>query len=1379
MHHIYKVIFLFFCLPLFSQEKALNYSQQLTISEGLAHNGVTSIFEDSKGFIWVGTYDGLNKYDGYSFKIFKNTLEEDLLTSNRVRDIEEDKKGNLWIGTDAGITIRNCSTDTFKKIYSEKINNTGISGPVIRKIIVNKDANSILCISERKGLFIFNENYELEKRIKMPFTLISAGVSLYDGVKIDKNNFVFASSRGLVHYNDITGNFDFVLRNKTNGIITTNSICTVNKNTLLVTLKSGVGFISFKKDKSNKLKFKLKSVQLLDYEFKNARVDYKNNLWLAHLHKGISVIQSIKTELDNKELVLDKTLELNTAALRASCFEISKNSGCWAGTFNKGIYRFDLNENPFKSFDVGKANKFGVRTSTVTSVSMYDKDCVFVSVSRGGASLYNTKTKAFEDLPFNISNDERLRTSSMFVDSNKNIWIKFVSDGNLYRVKSGTKTIKKVEFENGELNVSGNFRCITEDKQGNLFLGTDKELYKVVVNNNQNVLKFEKLSNNPFFKGKEIALLRCVYVDPLYDFLWIGDDDDGLYRLKMAGNKPLSKLKIDHYYKDASKPLSISSNFVTSIVRLPNEELWVGTERGGVCKVVNSDTEPEFIAFSEKKGLSNNVVKSIVYDNEYNLWISTNIGLNKLNTKDFSIRKFNKEDGLPFEDFWYAADRLPNGYIFLSGLDGFCYFKPEDLNEAEALPAIEFGDFKVFNKTIKPNDTLGNRVLFNKHISNKSTVDLKHNENVFSVEVTSLHFSNPSNHHLKYKLSPIDGNYINVPSNQKQIQYNGLQPGRYILSVMASNSINEWTEAKELIINIKTPYWKTGWAYFIYFLLACLIIYLAFSIIIKIQKLNHKVEIEQLEINNVRHINAEKLRFFSNISHDIKTPLTLISGPVDALLNQIKPNSEYKEKLEIVKRQSKKISQLIDQVHDFQRTDAEVLKMNYTHFYFNDFIEEIISDFSFMASTEGKTLEIKSKVGNVYVSADKILLEKVFNNVLNNAFKYTNTGDVITVNYGLEDKDLLVSISDTGKGIDAHDLPHVFERFYQTHKKNNVYSGGSGIGLAFSKRLVEMHYGYIDIESEIGIGTTLNLRLPIVKKTPIQDEESLTEKGLLKAEKEHESNTLLINNDNIDFVKVDESFAESVIFYAEDNVDMRLFVSQTLSKFFKVKIFSNGQELIDAMEDEWPDIIISDLLMPELNGLELCKLVKSDVKTSHIPIVLLTACATNDDRIQGLRDGADAYIKKPFNMEHLVTRTEALLLNRKQLSERFKIGIPLTKENNKNNRNDNAFLEKLYNLMSDNLDNQELDINDLAKQLYLNRTHFYQKVKVLTNHTPFELLKDFRLKKAAEFLVEKRLTVNEVFVVTGFKSRSHFSKLFKDKYNITPGKFAADRHSRV
>jgi len=1369
----YIPLLIFFTFSgLFGQVKTLEFKENLTITNGLAHNGVTSILEDSRGFLWVGTYDGLNKYDGYQLKVYKNTIGRDILVSNRVRTISEDNKSNLWIGTDEGISIYNYTTEKFSSLYSNKLNKIALSGPIIRNILINNETGIVACTTEGDGVLLFKQSQEFIGKFVPSIEIYGENILFFNGVELDKNNLLFTTSKGIFLFNIQTKEFQKILKGE---VTFSNSILKIDAQTLLATLDYGIVIIGFKNNNGRYL-FKALQKDFNSEQFNSSLIDSLGNLWLGSLKNGLIHIDNINL-IKNQKPFEKGVFKPREGILRSSAIIAVANNSCWYGSFNEGLFKFDINENPFKKYNIEMDYEFGIKSNNVTSISALDDNRVYLATSVqgtniGGLALFNTQSQNFEPIPFKISKDDIVKVQSVYVDKNKTIWLKILGSG-FYRIRSGATTMEQIQNENDK---SFNFispRSYAEDHFGNLWIGTDRGAYKISMNKDNDITSIASLNDNPYFKNRNLTLARFIYADPLYDFIWIGADADGLFRIDITEDLPIDKVKVDQFVHDKNDKFSISSSFVTSIIRVPNEEFWVGTEGGGLCKVINSNANPEFVSYSEKQGLSNNVVKSILYDDEYNLWIATNIGLNKFDIKELRFRRFGLSDGLPFDDFWFSSTKLNNGNFLFSGLDGLCYFNPKKLPDNEALPRLEFGDFKIFNETVSPGDTIGNRVLYNKHLTDQDELKLRYNENVFSIQLTPLHFLNPDNHHIKYRLMPINPDWIEVPSHQQTVYYNGLQPDEYRLEVMASNSLDDWTTPKILNITITPPFWKTSFAYFLYLLLFLLFSYIVIKIVLRIQSLNHNLQIEQLEKNQAKEINAAKLRFFSNISHELKTPLTLIREPVNALLDQFKNNIDIKEKLQIVKRQSKKISHLINQVHDFQKAEAKVLKMNYSRFYFNEFIQEFITDFRFMAENDNKNLDVVGIENNIVVSADRDKLEKVFNNILSNAFKYTKTNNKIKVEFSSEDKDLVVAITDTGKGIDSEDLVHIFERFYQSHKYENVHTSGSGIGLAFSKLLVEMHYGYISAESELGKGTVIKVRLPIVKQETADDQPKV-EETILLAEKEFEFKNQLLPKHNPSNIKTDGSFSDALIFYAEDNSDMRMFVSKALSKYFKLKTFSNGQECLDAMEDEWPDIVISDVQMPELNGLDLCRLIKSDIKTSHIPVILLTALTSIDDKIQGIRDGADAYINKPFNVQHLIARTEALLNNRKQLRERFQIGIPLTKENNLNDRNDNAFLEKLYNLIEENLDNQNLDLTCFTKQLYLNRTHFYQKVKALTNLTPFEILKDYRLKKAAEFLVQKKVSVNEVYVMTGFKSRTHFSKLFKERYGVTPGKYASE-----
>lgn len=1356
-------IFILFILlqisNLFGAQNELEVLQQLTISNGLAHNGVTAIHEDSKGYLWFATYDGINRYDGYEIKTYKNLIQKDILVSNRVRSICEDKFGNIWFGTDEGITVYNYSQENFRYVFSNIEENKGVRGPVIRKIIENTSNNTIVCISENDGLLVFNDDYTFSKQY-----LPDSAIEFNDGFLLDKDSYILSANSGLFVFNIVNSEFKQVLSDK---IKMTTSIERAGKDLCIVCIDFGFKLIEFEKNNTEYL-FKDRPVELSDTQFKNVSIARDGKIWLSALINGIVQIDNL--DLLRRGKAYHKSVyNYGTGLLRASDILPDAKSGCWAATFNEGVFKIKTKKNFFQNYNSEMNYKNGLRSNMVSHISSYDNNKILMSASYGGVAIYDQKLDKFEKLPFKISSP--LDINIAFFDKKRNIWLRKTGNPILYYIKSSTGKIEKIVSDELTQNLF-NIRAFAEDNYGNVWLASKDNVLRISLNVSNDILKVESLVNHSYFKNNKLVNIRYIYADPLYNFIWICSQSDGLLRIKLTKGE-LKNLQVDQYKKKKHSAKSISSNFVSNIIRLPNNELWLGTEGGGICKVTNSNKVPEFEVFSEKDGLSNNVVKSIQYDNFHNLWIATNIGLNKFNTKDKSFKTYSVDDGLPFDDFWYASIRLDNGMLFFSGLDGVCFFNPNDLEEKEDIPQLEFGELTVLNKPIYPGDTVNNRILLNRRLDEKEEIVLDYNENTFSIELKSLHFSNAGNHFLRYKLLPNNSDWIEVTSDQRVLNYSSLQPGEYELQAMASNSLNEWTKPKKIRIIITPPFWKTSFAYFSYIVLLLLIIWSVIMYIFRYQKLNYSLQIEKLEKDKVKEVNAAKLRFFSNISHEIKTPIALISGPVDLLLNRFVGNADVKEKLQLVQRQSKKISQLVDQVHDFQRSDASKLKMNYTSFGFESFLLELLKDFEFMTKNTNKSLEINSECENLFVTADKDKLEKILNNLLNNACKFTKANDTISVNYTCNNRELIIKVKDTGRGISEDDLPHIFERFYQSSHKHGAYIGGSGIGLAFTKRLVEMHYGSICAESVLNEGTTIRISLPIIAET-VNNDIKEREAELLSLEEQSEKELDVIESGSLEEIKLEGDFSNISIFLAEDNHELRNFIGSSLSKFFKIKTFVNGYECLNALDDEWPDLIISDILMPELNGLELCRHIKSDIKTSHIPVILLTACTSIDDQIKGIQEGADSYMKKPFNLKHLIAKIEFLLKSRQKLRERFSIDLPLTKENAKENNDDHIFLEKLYQLMADNLDNQDLDLNQFAKELYLNRTHFYQKVKALTNQTPFELLKAYRLKKAAEFLVQNKLSVNEVYMMTGFKSRTHFSKLFKEKYQITPGKYAAE-----
>ncbi len=1366
-NQLYVLVWLFFLLPFFSLSQP--FSAQLTeknwlsISDGLAHNGVTSILEDSQGFLWIGTYDGLNRYDGYEIKVFKNTVEQKIFTSNRIRTINEDQNGNLWIGTDEGISIYNPNKEHFKNIYSNLLKNQKLSGPIVRKIIFSEKHNVAFCATEGFGILELGLDFSFKTQYLPPLEGTVNTILFYDGIPLDENNYLFSTSNGMYLFDFSTKEFTHILKDK---ISFSKSITKTDTNEILATKEAGFTVFNYTV-KNNSYNFTWKKNYLEDTRFMSSGIDSLGNLWLGTQLDGVIRIDNFSKQ--KLEPIFQKKLfEIDN--LRTSFFHFTKNNGTWVGTFNRGLYNFDLQENPFKYYNAEMDLPYGLTTNRISSFSWLDRDRFFINAIRGGLALFNIENQAFQPLPFSIPKALDKRVAKVFVDSRKNTWLWFSEGNGLKRVRNGKNNLEEINYSGLPILKDLSVRYITQDNDGNIWLAAVEGVYKIILDEANEIEQIISLNDHPFFeKNNKILTARYIYTD-IKDkgTIWIGTQTKGLFRIKLGNSITLQDASFEQFLHDEKKRNSLPSNFVTCILRIPDGSLWIGTERAGISFVIEKENGLEFTTYSESEGLSNNVVKAIIYDNE-NLWIPTNIGLNKfdLNTKRFQT--FRKTDGLPFEDFEYFTEKSSNGLLFFSSTNGFCFFDPDDMKTKESLPTLVLSDLKLFGKTVQPNDTTNGRVILKQSLNNSEKIKLSYDENVFSIGLKSLHFSNPDNYYIRHQLLPINENWIKISSDQKEISYNGLPPNDYTFRVQASNSQEEWTDIRSLKISIAPPFWKTTWAYLLYALLFFGIIGLVVYVFLRIQSLNHNLTIEKIEKDSIKELNASKLRFFSNIAHEIKTPIALISGSVDLMLNKFKTGGNVNENLERIKRQSGRINQLVEQVHDFQKADANVLKMKNTHFLFDDFAINLIKDFRFMAKQEQKEIFFKSNDEPIYVLADKKKLEKIFNNLLSNAFKYSQAGDQITFSYYRDNNNLIVQVQDTGRGISEEDLPHIFKRFYQS-ENNLTKVGGAGIGLAFSKKLVDMHLGYIDVSSKFNEGSTFSVRLPIIKEHLPQDIKD-REKAILKEEENFLTENLIDRKVALENIILDTDFSKTKIFLAEDNPELRNFITEVLSKFFTVKSFSNGRKCWEAMKDEWPDLLVSDVSMPEMNGFELCRNIKSDIKTSHIPIILLTALTSIENQIEGLEVGADNYVKKPFDVQHLVLSINALLKSRKQLRERFQIDYPMGLEKSQHNENDAVFLEKLFEIMEINLDNQEVEIDSFAKKLHLNRTHFYQKVKALTDQTPYELMKDFRLKKAAEMLINRDLSVSQVYTMSGFKSRTHFSKLFKEKYNISPGKY--------
>ncbi|TXF86672.1 response regulator [Neolewinella aurantiaca] len=1345
----------------------LKPGEQLTISEGLSHNGVSSILTDSRGYLWVATFDGLNRYNGNSVTVFQNLPGKKLLVSNRIRSLVEDQKGNLVLGTDEGLSVYHYEEDRFETIYTNERQKKGITGPIIRKILLLPTSGTILAVTDESGILVFDKEYNFLKQC-IPTGLASGSPLRYlSGDILNDALALIATNNGLLLFDVETGHFDEVLPD-----VFTSSLCAVKVDGqhLLVGTSAGVHLVKY--SLSGETGFKWERSLFSGDAYPELAVDNRRNLWMGTLLHGVTKVSTVDALIEGGETFVAR-FATNGGLLRSSGFAPMGDDEIWVGSFDKGAFRFDLEAGPFYSSLDDRGDGKGTYLNNVSFTTPIDRQRVLINGTGGPVRLFNTQTKAYEPLPEPIAGVSGV-LQYVYLDSQGNYWYKIVNENRLLRVGKGNSAMYETKFS--DLGIPGDYHFfqLKEDRAGNIWIAFQEDLYRAVMNENREIQDVQRLSDNPEIQARPIARIRTLYVDPLEDIIWMGTNSNGLYSIPTKPDQPLKAVQIDNYLNVVGEPGSLTSNFVSSIIRLNNGELWVGTEQGGVCKFNGKEARPQFTSFTTKNGLTNNVVKSLLSDDSSNLWIGTNAGLNKLEPKSDKIVTYRVEDGLPFDDFYYSAVRMGDGKLLFSGVRGFTFFRPENIPAPKQAGRVQFGSLKLLNKTIGVGDTVKDRVLLPQRLKSGAEIELDYDENVFSIEIDALHFGAPGSYYLSYKLLPDNNGWLKLLPGQRALNFNNLSPGKYNLLVRSCKVGGECSSVGSLRLQVAPPWWRSVLAYALYAFLFLLLGVVILYSVVRFQKLRHAVEIEQLERNAAKKINAEKLRFFSNISHEIKTPVSLIYGPVQLLLRRFAQDKPTSESLQLIERQARKISRLVDQVQDFQKADANLLELYPQVFVLEDFLTEIIQDLRFLAKSEGKTIEVRVPEHKIYVDADKDKLEKIIDNLLSNALKHTVAGDEIEVVVTHDGFNLNLAIADTGTGIPAASLPYVFDRFYQVDNQKYNATTGSGIGLAFTKRLVELHGGKVTIQSEVDQGTRVVVELPVVRPAASAEFED----GRIRQPGRGNASALVRTDpaagDNIELA---EEYRGKRIFLAEDNLEMREFVRDFLSKYFKVTSFTTGRECLTAMEEEWPDLVVSDVQMPDMNGLELCSAIKGDLKTSHIPVVLLTAFNEDDDRIKGVKYGADSYIGKPFGLQLLVSTIENLLKNRVQLLERFKVDFPLTLE--KESAQDHEFLEGLYELMVINLDNTSPDLDSFARKLLLNRTHFYQKVKQMTGLTPYELLKSFRLKRAAELLVHDGLTVNEVYVATGFKSRSNFSKAFKRKYGTPPSQYAAKSEERL
>jgi len=722
--------------------------------------------------------------------------------------------------------------------------------------------------------------------------------------------------------------------------------------------------------------------------------------------------------------------------------------------------------------------------------------------------------------------------------------------------------------------------------------------------------------------------------------------------------------------------------------------------------------------------------------------------------------------------------------MYFGGINGFNRFNPDEFQKNENPPKIEIVGFKMFNKDVGVNEKILGKTILKKVISETEDIVLKYGHNSFSFEFSAMHFASPKQNKYKYMLEGFNEDWIDTDYSRRFASYSNLDSGDYVFKVKASNNDNVWNEIpKQINIKILPPLWKTWWAYLLYILFAIFLMWLYRRYILVSAEYKNRIKIAKLEQSKIREVNKMKLEFFTNISHEFKTPLTLILGPLQNLLKMETNDSKIKESLLIMDRNANHLFRLINQVMDFRRAESNQLKVNTSKGNLVDFCEELVLSFHVLADEKDLNLSFNSPESELigYFDWDKI--EKILNNLISNSIKYTPDYGSVKVSLSLSEnkkskktnqqnkgQKIKIIIEDTGIGIPKNKVSKIFRRFYQVDGSNKEDLFGSGVGLALTKKLIELLQGEIKVISKENEGSKFILKFPLITKPviPLESIDVSNEESISKLELKPIGNEML-NEEPV----TDSTRKLPLLLIVEDNPDMQRFLKSSLEGSYKILQAFDGKQGLEMALENVPNIIISDIMMPNMDGIEFCNEIKHNEITNHVPVILLTARASVEHRIEGIEVGADAYIPKPFDMRFLKIKTQKLLEEREFLKEKFASkGITLDSQKIGINNTEKAFLEKVEKVIEDNLMNSEFGVEDLAGALSFSRMQLYRKFRSVRGFSTNEFIRAYRIKKAALLLRETDLNVSQILYEIGFTNRSYFSKCFKLKFEMSPKEYS-------
>ena len=1362
---------LLFPVLAFAQPEPYQF-MHVDVNDGLSHNEVWCFLKDRQGFLWIGTASGLNRYDGYSFKIFQHdSRDSSTLNNSAIQELFEIPDGRIGVLTSGGLNLYDPGTERFQSDLSSFYKSLSIPEGALSDVIKD-NAGDYWFIHATSGLIKYvaatRQSVSIRHNPRDPNSIATDSISFFAQDRHGNNWIIHAN--GILERIEVNGATHTVAYRNI-------SLYQANHGApwqyRLLADEDGDLWIYVTNDAQGIYYFNVAAKAFRHFHKDSPVAKLNNNIvrsivqdnqgmiWVGTDHGGINVIS--KKDYSIRYIVHRDDDERSLSQNSINVLYKDKEGIIWAGTYKKGVSYYHENIIRFPLYR-HSSDPTGLPYADVNRFVEDDKGNLWIGTNGGGLLYFDRASGRYTQFRYNPSNVNSIGSDvivSLCIDHEKKLWIGTYYGG--LTCYDGKRFIRYNHDPANPASLSNESVWeIFEDSHNRLWIGT--------LSGGLNLFD-PRTQTFSHYRASDINSVGADYIAALTEDkrgnLWIGTTR-GVDILSRERGRFL------HYESENNNPKSLSNNNVLDIREDSKGRIWIATSGG--LNLYDEKTNT-FKAFTKEDGLPHNTILTILEDVSGNIWMSTPNGLSRMTIAAdangkviYKFKNYGEAEGLQGKQFnENAACKTSRGELVFGGANGFNIFKPAELGLNKNIPQVVFTDFQLFNKSIRPQDASDGKILLAKDISQTSEISLPPDKNVFSIEFAALNFIHPEKNKYKYRLEGFDAEWLSVDSKSRKVTFTNLDPGNYTFRVKAANNDGVWNEVgASLHITVLPPFWKTRTALVLYFMMIIGGLLIIRKLIQQREKMKFTIQQERQEAMHMHELDMMKIKFFTNVSHEFRTPLTLILTPLEKILRQTK-DAEQRNQFQLIQRNAKRLLNLVNQLLDFRKLEVQEIRFNPSEGDIIYFIREAVYSFSDLSEKKDIRLQFESAINSIETIFDQDKLEKILFNLLSNAFKFTPEHGAVTVRVAEEveheDRWLRIEVEDTGIGIAADKQEKIFERFFQNELPKSMVNQGSGIGLSITKEFVKIHGGTIAVSSEPGKGSCFTVRLPLqevithaeVSETPVMESaipmngaEVPEEVELMQAKK-------------------------PLLLLVEDNEDFRFYLKDNLKLDYQILEAPNGLEGWKKVEEALPDLIVSDIMMPEMNGIELCRRVKSDQRVSHIPVILLTARAAEEQKVEGFQLGADDYITKPFNFEILASRIQNLIAQREKFQRSFPRQLDVKASELNITPLDEIFIQNAIKCVEKNVSKAEFSVEDMSRELGISRAHLYKKILSLTGKSPLEFIRTIRLQQAAQLLEKSQLTVAEIAYQVGFNNPKYFARYFKEQYSVLPSAYASGK----